>query len=182
VRTIAVGRFAERLLEGALRGLDARASPDEEYGFPMMSTRTFSLVLLVVVLFTGAVVLSTAAFSALARGGWDINWGMGGGHMGRMMGGGTNTSNEPASVGGGSESVAIRDFAFAPGNLQVPVGANVTWTNYDDAPHTATAKDGSWDTGNLSKGDTKTLTFDKAGDYSYYCKVHPTMVARLQVR
>ena len=45
-------------------------------------------------------------------------------------------------------------------------------------PHTATAKDGSWDTGILNKGDTKTITFDKAGDYQYYCKVHPNMIAR----
>ena len=28
----------------------------------------------------------------------------------------------------------------------------------------------------------KTLTFDKAGDYTYSCKIHPNMVARLQVR
>lgn len=26
------------------------------------------------------------------------------------------------------------------------------------------------------------VTFDKAGDYSYYCTVHPSRVARLQVR
>ena len=86
------------------------------------------------------------------------------------------------SVGSAAESVAIRDFVFAPGNLQVPVGAKVTWTNYDDAPHSATAKDGSWDTRILNKGDSKTFTFDKAGDYTYYCTVHPSMVARLQVR
>jgi plastocyanin len=78
--------------------------------------------------------------------------------------------------------VAIRDFTFTAGNLQVPVGAKVTWTNYDDAPHSATAKDGTWDTGILSKGESKTLTFDQAGDYTYYCTVHPSMVARLQVR
>ena len=148
----------------------------------MTCVRTSSLFLLLVGLITGAVVLSAVAFSAMARGGWDMGWGMGGGHMGRMMGGGTNTSNAPVSVGSAAESVAIRDFAFAPGNLQVPVGAKVTWTNYDDAPHSATAKDGSWDTGILNKGESKALTFDKAGDYTYYCTVHPSMVARLQVR
>lgn len=148
----------------------------------MTFARTSSLFLLLVALITGAVVVSAVVFSAMARGGWDMGWGMGGGHMGRMMGGGANTSNAPVSVGSASESVAIRDFAFNPGNLQVPVGAKVTWTNYDDAPHTASAKDGTWDTGILNKGGSKTLTLDKAGDYTYYCTVHPSMVARLQVR
>ena len=106
---------------------------------------------------------------------------MGGDHMGRMSTG-ANTSNAPVSVGNAAESIAIRNFAFAPGNLQVPVGATVTFTNYDDVPHTATAKDGSWDTGILNKGDTKTITFDKAGEYEYYCKVHPNMVARLTIQ
>ncbi len=111
-----------------------------------------------------------------------MGWGMGGDHLDHMMGGGASTSNAPVSVGGTAESVAIRDFAFATGNLQVPVGAKVTWTNYDDAPHSATANDGSWDTGILNNSENRTLTFDKAGDYTYYCTVHPSMVARLQVR
>lgn len=147
----------------------------------MTFARTSSLLVLLVAIVTGAIVLRAATFSGMAHGGWGMGWGMGD-HMGRMMGGGTNTSKAPVSVGGSSESVAIRGFAFAPGNLQVPAGAMVTWTNEDDAPHTATAKDGSWDTGILHKGESKTLTFDKAGDYSYYCTVHPSMVARLQVR
>jgi plastocyanin len=149
----------------------------------MTFTRTSSLFLLAVALVSGLVVLSMVAFSAMAGGGWDMGWGMGSDGMSRMMGGGgINTSNAPVSVGSTSASVAIRDFAFTPGNLQVPVGAKVTWTNSDDAPHSATAKDGTWDTGILSKGESKTLTFDKAGDFTYYCTVHSSMVARLQVR
>ena len=148
----------------------------------MTFARTSSLFLLLVALVTGVVVMSAVAFTAMAHGGWDMRWGMGGGHMGGMMGGGANTSNASVSVGSQSDSVEIRDLAFAPGNLQVPVGAKVTWTNYDDAPHSAKAKDGTWDTGILSKGESKTLTFDTSGDYTYYCTVHPSMVARLQVR
>ena len=146
------------------------------------STRWLPLAFVAGVLVAAVFFATTMAAVAMARG----DWGMGGwsmnGHMQRMMGGGTNSSNAPLSVGSKAESVAIRDFAFAPGNLQVPVGATVTWTNYDDAPHTATAKDGSWDTGILNKGDSETITFDKAGDYEYYCKVHPNMIARLTVQ
>ena len=142
-----------------------------------------ALALIAFVLATGIVAVMVTGAFAMSRGDWGMGSGvrMGGGHMGHMMGGGTNTSNAPVSVGGAAESIAIRNFAFAPGNPQVPVGATVTFTNYDDAPHSATAKDGSWDTGILNKGESKMITFDKPGDYTYYCKVHPSMVARLQV-
>jgi len=124
---------------------------------------------------------------AMARGDWGVgSWGgmgMGSGHMQQMMGGGgVDTSNATPSVGTKTATVDMRDFAYSPGNLQVPVGATVTFTNHDVAPHSATARDGSWDTGILNQGESKTVTFDKPGDYEYYCVVHPNMVARLTVR
>jgi len=146
------------------------------------SQRTLPLMIVAIVLAVSVTALAVTAVFAMSRGGWSTGWGMGSGHMGRMMGGGTNSSNAPLTAGSQAESVSIRDFTFAPGNLQIPVGATVTWTNYDDAPHTATAKDGSWDTGILNKGDTKTITFDKTGSYEYYCKVHPNMIGRLAVQ
>ncbi len=97
-------------------------------------------------------------------------------------GGGSDTSSATVTVGGMTNTIDIRGFRYAPGNLQVPIGARITWKNFDGAPHTATAKDKSWNTGDLSKGDEKTLTFDKAGDYLYDCTIHPTMNARIQVR
>ena len=36
-------------------------------------------------------------------------WGMGNGHMQRMMGGGTNSANAPVAVGGKTEAVAMRN-------------------------------------------------------------------------
>ncbi len=98
------------------------------------------------------------------------------------MSGGTNSSSAPLLVGSKTESVSIRDFAFAPGNLKIPVGGAITFTNYDSVAHTATANDGSWDTGLLNKGESKTITFDKPGDYTYHCSPHPNMVARIQVQ
>ena len=121
----------------------------------MDSQRTFSLTIVAAVLAVSVTALAVTAAFAVSRGGWSTSWGMGSGHMGRMMGAGTDSSNAPLTAGTKTESLSIRDFAFEPGNLQIPVGATVTWTNYDDAPHTATAKDGSWDTGILNKGDTK---------------------------
>ncbi|MGH2534222.1 MAG: cupredoxin domain-containing protein [Thermomicrobiales bacterium] len=74
-------------------------------------------------------------------------------------------------------SVAIEGFAFAPGSITVSVGTTVTWTNNDSAPHTVTADDGSFDSGNLGQGDTYSLTFDTPGTYSYFCAIHPNMTA-----
>ncbi len=100
----------------------------------------------------------------------------------RMMGGGADTSGAQATQGAAQQPVQIRDFTFTPGNLQVPVGATVTWTNYDSAPHSATADDGTWDTGILNKDQHASVTFNTPGDYSYYCTVHPNMKAHLLVQ
>jgi plastocyanin len=51
----------------------------------------------------------------------------------------------------------------------------VTWTNQDFAPHTATADDGSFDTGRLDQGETGSVTFDQPGTYTYTCTFHPNM-------
>src|SRR3712207_9522603 len=47
-------------------------------------------------------------------------------------------------------AVAIQNFSFSPGTVTVNVGDTVTWTNNDEAPHTATADDDSWEIGRAS--------------------------------
>ena len=49
-------------------------------------------------------------------------------------------------------------------------------------PHTATADDSSFDTGDLDKGDSKSVTFDKPGTFTYYCRFHPFMKATVEVQ
>jgi len=78
--------------------------------------------------------------------------------------------------------IAIEDFKFLSADATVAVGANVTWTNQDAAPHTATADDASFDTGNLRQGDTGTVTFRKAGSFAYFCEFHKFMRAKITVR
>lgn len=68
--------------------------------------------------------------------------------------------------------IAIVDFAFAPENITVPVGSTVSWTHTGRAPHTATADNGTFDSGSLSNGGTFDFTFAAAGTYAYYCKIH----------
>jgi plastocyanin len=107
-------------------------------------------------------------------------WGWGG--MGRMHGGGRNTSNDAVVVGALTETIDISDFTFSPGNLEVPAGATVTWTNRDSAVHNAVDRGGEWRTENLSRGESDSIAFENPGDYDYYCSIHPSMKARLTVR
>lgn len=122
------------------------------------------------------------ALIALAASTWWLahGWAMGG-HMG-MMGGGRDTSSDAAVLGAARNTIEIDGYRFTPGNLAVPVGAQVTWRNRDSAPHNAVARDRSWSTDTLGDGDAATLTFASPGDFTYVCTIHPSMVARLTVR
>ncbi len=70
--------------------------------------------------------------------------------------------------------------AFSPGNLQVPVGATVTFTNYDAATHNANGG-GAFETENLKRDERDTVTFAEPGTYAYKCSLHPSMKARSTV-
>jgi plastocyanin len=78
-------------------------------------------------------------------------------------------------------AVTIAGFAFTPATVTIQVGDSVTWTNEDSAPHTATAGDGSFDTGQLANGASGTATFDTAGTFAYVCSIHPQMTGSVVV-
>jgi plastocyanin len=80
-----------------------------------------------------------------------------------------------------STGVTIKNFQFSPGTSSVHVGDTITWTNQDIAPHTATAQDGSFDTGTINKGKSGSHTFTKAGTIPYICSIHPTMKGTVTV-
>lgn len=74
-----------------------------------------------------------------------------------------------------STGVTIKNFAFAPASSSIHVGDTITWTNQDVTAHTATASDGSFDTGTINKGKSGSHTFTKAGTFAYICSIHPSM-------
>jgi plastocyanin len=78
-------------------------------------------------------------------------------------------------------AVSIVDFAFDPAAVEIPVGATVTWTNTGAAPHTATASDGTFDSGQLAPGATFSHTFTAAGTFPYVCQIHPQMTGTVTV-
>jgi len=77
--------------------------------------------------------------------------------------------------------VAIESFTFKPAEIRVPVGGTVTWYNQDSVVHTATARDGTFDSGNMSRGDTFSYTFGEKGVFDYYCVPHPYMEGKVVV-
>src|SRR5215203_5565706 len=77
--------------------------------------------------------------------------------------------------------VSIKGFAFNPPNATVAPGTTVTWVNDDQAPHTATANDGAFDSGTLQPGQSYSFVFDKPGTYAYHCNIHPDMTATVTV-
>ena len=78
--------------------------------------------------------------------------------------------------------VTIKDMKFDPETLQIAPGETVVWTNRDDRDHTVTARDGSFKSENLSKGDTFEHVFKKPGKFRYSCSYHPRMKATIEVK
>ncbi|KIC18150.1 cupredoxin domain-containing protein [Leisingera sp. ANG-DT] len=77
--------------------------------------------------------------------------------------------------------VRIRKFAFDPKTVSIKAGQRVEWVNEDIAPHTATEDNHLWDTGELERNGSATLTFDTPGTYAYFCAFHPKMKAQVIV-
>jgi plastocyanin len=80
------------------------------------------------------------------------------------------------------KSVAIRDFAFGPKTLTIRVGDRVTWTNRDSVAHSATARGGTFDTGLIPGGRSRSVRFTVAGTYRYICTPHPSMTGTVIVQ
>ena len=78
-------------------------------------------------------------------------------------------------------SVGIDNFAFTPDTLTVKPGANVTFVNHDDIPHLVVAVDGKYRSKALDTNDKYSVTFDKPGEYAYFCGLHPHMKGKIIV-
>jgi plastocyanin len=110
-------------------------------------------------------------------------------------GSGDRSTDASATARSGTE-VVMRLIAFKPARLEVSVAAAVTWKQQDAGFHTVTSgivrkepsgsvvirPDETFDSGRIAKGDDFTFTFDDAGTYDYFCRVHPaTMTGRITV-
>jgi nitrite reductase (NO-forming) len=111
----------------------------------------------------------------------------------------TTTNIAQSAVPSNSTMVMIENYAYAPADLTVYVGATVTWVNKDTVGHTVTEGDpnspkpanlrvfdssGEAATGQVAlikEGGNWSYTFTSPGTYEYYCIVHPYMTGRVTV-
>lgn len=77
--------------------------------------------------------------------------------------------------------VSISGFRYLPQSITIRAGETITWTNQDSAPHTVTADDGAFDSGNLTRNMVYTRTFTQTGVFSYTCTIHPSMIGLVRV-
>jgi len=76
---------------------------------------------------------------------------------------------------------------YDPQVIDVTVGTTVAWENVDNTMHTATSgnpdggTDGVFDSDIMSAGDKFEFTFTDAGNYDYYCILHPWMIGTVNV-
>ena len=67
--------------------------------------------------------------------------------------------------------------SYNPNRIEINIGDKGTWINDDSSPHTVTSSnDSAFDSDVLMRGETFSFTFDKEGEYPYFCTLHPGMV------
>ena len=84
-------------------------------------------------------------------------------------------------VKGVKGDVNIASFAFMPAKISAAVGKALTFFNGDDTPHQISVSGGPR-TPVFLRGQKASLTFDKAGEYSYICGLHPSMKGVIEVK
>jgi plastocyanin len=87
-----------------------------------------------------------------------------------------------ASAASTTHTIVIAGMKFVPEALTVASGDTVVWVNKDFFPHTATAQDRSFDSGDIATEKSWKYVAAKKGIFFYVCTLHPTMKATLIVK
>lgn len=85
-------------------------------------------------------------------------------------------SGEPVT-----HTVKINAVDYSPKQLTVHAGDTIVWVNEDLFPHTVTAEDGSFDSGDIPGGKSWTTTVSARGSVPYKCIYHRAMIGSLVV-
>ena len=92
---------------------------------------------------------------------------------------GAVTGDQPKSK---THTVTIEGMRFQPEVLTVSPGDTVVWVNKDLVPHTATSKEGGFDSKDIQADKSWRYTIQTTGEFAYICTFHPTMKAMLRVK
>jgi len=88
-----------------------------------------------------------------------------------------NAQQAPAAA-----EVKIDNFSFSPATLTVAAGTTVTWVNHDDIPHNIVSADKAFKSKVMDTDEKFSFTFTKAGEYPYFCGIHPKMTGKVVVQ
>lgn len=96
-----------------------------------------------------------------------------------IIGGGT-VAARPATPAAKQYTVTMANMSYGRLPSGVKVGDTIVWVNRDTVPHTATARDRSFDV-RVTAGQSVSMKVAKAGTFAVYCIFHPTMRGTLTV-
>ena len=98
----------------------------------------------------------------------------------------TPTTANPAAgtpVSIRNNAIGLGSMAYGDNPIVITAGTTLTWTNQDSIAYTSTADSaGTFDSGNLTPGQSYSYKFDKAGTYTYHCTYHSRMMGTVQVK
>jgi plastocyanin len=101
--------------------------------------------------------------------------------LGAMLAFGTVAAQDATKKDAGNE-ITIDNFTFSPKDLTIAVGTTVKWVNHDDIPHTVVEKKTTFRSKALDTDDSYSFTFASAGEFDYFCGLHPHMVGKVIVK
>lgn len=107
---------------------------------------------------------------------------LGGGVAFAQMSPAPSAAPSPAPAASPISTIHIKNFAYVPDHVTINAGQRVRFVQDDETPHTVTAVDKSFDSGNLDQHKTWTHTFDKPGTYAYLCAYHSYMRGTVTVK
>src|SRR6478609_3649615 len=102
-----------------------------------------------------------------------------------------NNNNNAIQVSIVKGAATLANKAFSPDHVKIKVGNTVIWTNNDNNIHTVSS--GVANTPNagevfdsgltslISPSKTYSHKFTNAGEFTYFCRLHPTMVGEIEV-
>ena len=96
-------------------------------------------------------------------------------------GSGGDDSDAAGNEAESDSNIEMANFAFSPALLTIPVGASVTWKNTDAADRTTTSSDELWQSDRLGAGEEFSVAFDQAGEFTFFCSIHPSMKGTITV-
>jgi plastocyanin len=89
---------------------------------------------------------------------------------------------QAAPESGDTVTAAVQDFLFRPARIEISAGTTIVWANNGQVMHTASANDGSFDSGPIEPGERRAVTFGSPGSFPFRCTPHPFMTGVVVVR